>query len=169
MAASPRARAWVTTTAVVSIRAGAVASLLVALELTSRLAAHPLPTAPLAASLALAATAPALPAARPRNITRGHLLAALLGAASAAVIADMTAAVAVGAGLAVAGLAVLRTPQPPAIATACVAAAAHASGRVVLSFLCFQVAPLGLAALGIELAGGIAARRRRLRRTPRSP
>jgi CBS-domain-containing membrane protein len=139
------------TATVVAMGGGAlVASLVLALELIGRLGHHQLPTPPLAASVALVASTPAAPAARPRNIVAGHLLGASIGAVIGTVVADVTVATACAAGAAALALSLTRTPQPPAIATACVAAAGRAAGIDVLDLLLLQLLPLGFSALAIQ-------------------
>lgn len=130
------------------------------------LGAGPGVAAPLAASLALALATPTAPAARPRAVLGGYALSVLAGIVAAAVLGPVgpgpwwrdTAAVALGAGLAVALMIGLDALHPPAAAAGCV---------VALHPLLHWPVPLVLLAAGAAVACAAALRSRR--RAPRRP
>jgi CBS-domain-containing membrane protein len=124
------------------------------------LGAGPGAAAPLAATLALVVATPAAPAARPRAVLGGYALSTLAGLLSTAVLGAAapeatglwwraTAAVALGAGLAVALMVRLDALHPPAAAAGCVVA--------LQPLLHWPVALLVLAG-GAAVAGGAAIR-----------
>ncbi len=74
----------------------------------------PLVIAPFGASCALVFGAPSSPLAKPRNVIGGHLISAALGLLVATLIVSPVLAMAVGVGLAIAGVLLTDTLHPPA-------------------------------------------------------
>lgn len=106
----------------------------------------PLIIAPFGASCALVFGAPASPLARPRNVIGGHLVAGFCGLVAAALITDPPTAMAVGVGLAIAGMLLTETLHPPAGANPIVIVL----GQAGWSFL---LAPLLIGSIAIVLIG----------------
>ncbi|WP_316525511.1 HPP family protein [Kitasatospora brasiliensis] len=79
---------------------------------------QPLLIPPLAASAALVHGAPGLPISQPRNLIAGHLMSALIGYATLAVIGSSTWGAAVAAGLSLGAMMLTHLPHSPAAATA---------------------------------------------------
>jgi CBS domain-containing membrane protein len=127
------------------------------------------PAAPLAATLALVATTPAAPAARPRVVLAGYALSTLAGLLTTAVLGlaapsdpwwRAALAIGLGAGLAVAFMARFDALHPPAAAAGCV---------VALQPLLHWPVALVVAAGGAAVAGVAAVRTRRGRLSRRGP
>lgn len=114
--------------------AGLGASLAIAgLAETSALTDVPLVIAPFGASCALVFGAPASPLAQPGNVVGGHLISAAIGLMAAALVSSPPLAMAVGVGLAIAGMLLTGTLHPPAGATPIVVVLSKASWGFLLS------------------------------------
>lgn len=130
-----------------ALLAGLGASL--AIGTLAELSAHsslPLIIAPFGASCALVFGAPASPLAQPRNVIGGHLISAALGLVAATLVASPAAAMAVGVGLAIAGMLLTGTLHPPAGANPIVVVLTAATWP-------FLIAPVLLGALAIVAIG----------------
>jgi CBS-domain-containing membrane protein len=88
--------------------------------------------APFGASCALVFGAPASPLAHPRNVIGGHLVAAFLGLVAATLVVSPVLAMAVGVGLAIAGMLLTGTLHPPAGANPIVVVLGHATWGFLL-------------------------------------
>ena len=108
----------------------------------------PLLIAPFGASCALVFGAPASPLAQPRNVIGGHLISTALGLLAAVLIGVPSLAMAVGVGLAIAGMLLTDTLHPPAGADPIVVVLAHATWGFLLT-------PVLAGALSIVLMGVI--------------
>ena len=95
----------------------------------------PLVIAPFGASCALVFGAPLSQLAKPRNVIGGHLISAALGLLAAMLLASPALAMAVGVGLAIAGMLLTDTLHPPAGADPIVVVLSQAT----LSFLLMPV------------------------------
>lgn len=84
------------------------------LAVTGDTSGWPLLIAPFGASCALVFGAPASPFAHPRRVIGGHLISAAFGLLATYLIADVSIAMAVGVGLAIAGMMLTDTMHPPA-------------------------------------------------------
>jgi len=93
----------------------------------------PLLIAPFGASCALVFGAPASPLAQPRNVIGGHLISTALGLLAAVLIGVPSLAMAVGVGLAIAGMLLTDTLHPPAGADPIVVVLAHATWSFLLT------------------------------------
>jgi CBS-domain-containing membrane protein len=122
--------------------------------------AGPGPAAPLAATLSLVVATPAAPAARPRVVLAGYALSTLGGALASGALGLATtpapwwraaAAIALGAGLAVALMAGFDALHPPAAAAGCV---------VALHPVLHSPVALVVLAGGAAVAGAVAVRAR---------
>jgi CBS-domain-containing membrane protein len=127
------------------------------------LGAGPAPAAPLAATWALVAATPAVPAARPRAVLAGYALSTLAGLLASAALGlaappgpwwHAAVAIALGAGLAVALMAGFDALHPPAAAAGCV---------VALEPLLHWPVALVMVAGGAAVAAAAAVRGRRSR------
>ncbi len=104
--------------------------------------------APFGASCALVFGAPASPLAQPRNVIAGHLISAALGLVAVTLIASPVIAMAVGVGLAIAGMLLTDTLHPPAGADPIVVALLGATWD-------FLAAPVLIGALAIVAMGAL--------------
>ncbi len=102
----------------------------------------PLLIAPFGATCALVFGAPASPFARPRNVIAGHFITAALGLLAIALVPYAPLAMALGVGLAIAGMMLTDTMHPPAGANPIVIGLTHASAS-------FLVAPVLIGACAI--------------------
>ncbi len=87
----------------------------------------PLLIAPFGASCALVFGAPASPLAQPKNVVGGHVVSAFCGLLAATLVPDVMSAMALGVGLAIAGMLITETLHPPAGANPIVIGLTHAS------------------------------------------
>ncbi len=124
---------------------GATATIAALAEATA-LTSLPLIIAPFGATCALVFGAPASPLAHPRNVIGGHLISAALGLLAASLIVSPPLAMAVGVGLAIAGMLLTGTLHPPAGANPIVVVLASASWS-------FLLAPVLAGAAAIVLFG----------------
>lgn len=106
----------------------------------------PLLIAPFGASCVLVFGVPASPFARPRNVIGGHLVTAVMGLASIAVLGPGPLGIAAGVGLAIAAMMVTDTLHPPAGANPIVVALTHAGWS-------FLAAPVLVGAAAIVALG----------------
>jgi len=106
----------------------------------------PLIVAPFGASCALVFGAPASPLAHPRNVIGGHLISAALGLIAAMLIPYPPLAMAVGVGLAIAGMLLTGTLHPPAGANPIVVVLSAAPWSFLLTPI--LVGTLAIVALG---------------------
>ena len=104
--------------------------------------ALPLLIAPMGASAVLLFAVPSSPLAQPWSILGGNVVSALIGVTAARFISDPIAAAAVGGGLAIAGMLVLRCLHPPSGAVALTAVLGGSAIRA--SGYSFVVWPVGL-------------------------
>lgn len=108
----------------------------------------PLIIAPFGASCALVFGAPASQLAQPFNVIGGHLISAALGLLAASLVASPPLAMAIGVGLAIAGMLLTNTLHPPAGANPIVVVLASAP-------VTFLLAPVLAGALAIVVLGAI--------------
>lgn len=117
-----------------ALLAGLGAGLTIAvLAEASALTELPLIIAPFGASCALVFGALASPLAHPRNVIGGHLISATLGLLAASLISVPALAMAVGVGLAIAGMLLTTTLHPPAGANPIVVVLTGASWPFLLA------------------------------------
>ena len=119
----------------------ALTGLVTALLLPDR-SALPFLIAPMGASAVLIFALPAAPLAQPRAVIGGNFVSALVGVAAAQVFNDPLVAGAVGAGLAILAMQLLRCTHPPGGAVALVAAFGGEAVRE--AGFAFALLPVGL-------------------------
>lgn len=103
------------------------------LALVNSTGALPLIIAPFGASCALVFGAHASPFAKPRNVIGGHLVSATLGLLALTFVPYAPLAMALGVGLAIAGMILTDTMHPPAGANPIVIALTQASGYFLIA------------------------------------
>jgi pSer/pThr/pTyr-binding forkhead associated (FHA) protein len=115
---------------------------------------QPLLIPPLAASMALIASASALPLAQPRNVIAGQLLSALVGFAALAVGGPGIWTAATAGGLALGAMLLLRVAHSPAAATAViVGATAPPAARFLELLAAATVILVAFGVLGARIEG----------------
>ena len=98
--------------------------------------------------------APTLPFSQPRNVIGGHVVAAISGTATHALLGDMAMTPAISVGLAVAAMQLTSTMHPPAGGTAMMAAMAGHTPFFIVPVLIGSVSQVGVACIFNNLIPG---------------